>query len=172
MRDKQDRFCQEYLIDLNATRAAIRAGYSPKTARQIGQENLSKPDVQARICELKEARAKRTEITQDRVLLEIAALAFSDIGDIVDWDEKEVRLIPSSQIPPNALKAVKHIRGDQSGVGVTLYDKVRALDMLARHLGLYDGAKEKAAPQQHLKALAVIMEARRQQHEEEKRVKA
>ncbi|MGV6945023.1 terminase small subunit [Sphingobacterium kyonggiense] len=66
--DKQERFCQEYLIDLNATQAAIRAGYSEKTARQIGEQNLSKLDIQARLKELQEARQERTQVTQDYVL--------------------------------------------------------------------------------------------------------
>lgn len=65
---KQDAFCQEYLIDLNATQAALRAGYSEPTARSIGSENLSKPDIQSRIAELMSARSKKTEINAEWVL--------------------------------------------------------------------------------------------------------
>ncbi|WP_213431657.1 terminase small subunit, partial [Paenibacillus dendritiformis] len=71
---KQKAFVQEYLIDLNATQAAIRAGYSAKTARKIGAENLTKPDIQKAIQEAMERREKRTEITQDRVLQELAKI--------------------------------------------------------------------------------------------------
>jgi len=77
--DKQEMFCREYLIDLNATQAAIRAGYSEKTANRTGSENLSKPDVAQRIINLKSARNERVEIKADYVLhrlVEIDQMAF------------------------------------------------------------------------------------------------
>ena len=76
---KQERFCTEYIIDLNATQAAIRAGYSVKTANRIASENLSKPDIQKKIQKLQQDRATRTEITQDRVLKELAGIGFAPI---------------------------------------------------------------------------------------------
>lgn len=76
---KQERFCIEYIIDLNATQAAIRAGYSKKTANRIASENLSKLDIQRKIQELQQERAERTEITQDRVLKELAGIGFAPI---------------------------------------------------------------------------------------------
>ena len=68
---KQERFVEEYLVDLNATQAAIRAGYSEKTARSVGSENLAKPDIAAAITEAKKNRSKRTGIDQDYVLTNI-----------------------------------------------------------------------------------------------------
>lgn len=68
---KQTRFIEEYLVDLNATQAAIRAGYSVKTARKIGSENLTKPDIQAAIQIAQLARSERTQITVDKVLEDI-----------------------------------------------------------------------------------------------------
>jgi phage terminase small subunit len=65
---KQARFVEEYLIDLNATQAAIRAGYSAKTARQVGQENLSKPVISAALSERQKARSERVELTGDMVI--------------------------------------------------------------------------------------------------------
>lgn len=76
---KQERFCREYIIDLNATQAAIRAGYSKKTANRIASENLSKLDIQKKIQELQQERAERTEITQDKVLKELAGIGFAPI---------------------------------------------------------------------------------------------
>ena len=76
---KQKKFCEEYLVDLNATQSAIRAGYSPKTARAIGQENLSKPDIAAYISKLREAQAKRTRVTSDQVIRELAKGAFLEL---------------------------------------------------------------------------------------------
>ena len=77
---KQQRFVDEYLIDLNATQAAIRAGYSAKTADVIGYENLRKPQIMEIIEQAMQKREKRTEITQDRVLEELADIAFNDGG--------------------------------------------------------------------------------------------
>lgn len=74
---KQARFVEEYLIDLNATQAAIRAGYSKKTAGQIGDQNLKKLHISKSIQEAQAKRSERTEITQDRVLQELARIAFS-----------------------------------------------------------------------------------------------
>lgn len=68
---KQSLFVKEYLIDLNGTQAAIRAGYSEKTARQIAEENLSKPDIQAAVQEAMDKRAQKVEITAEYVLTTI-----------------------------------------------------------------------------------------------------
>lgn len=89
---KQERFCTEYIIDLNATQAAIRAGYSVKTANRIASENLSKPDIQRKIQELQQERAERTEITQDKVLKELAGIGFAPItkGKIRAADKTKV----------------------------------------------------------------------------------
>lgn len=83
---KQAAFVREYLVDLNATQAAIRAGYSARTAASIGEENLRKPDIAAAIQAAMDARAQRTEITQDRVLQELAKIGFSDIRNILRWE--------------------------------------------------------------------------------------
>src|SRR5687767_10030922 len=77
--DKQIRFCEEYLIDLNATQAAIRAGYSPKTAHSIGAENLIKPEIQEYLSNRQKELQEATGITQKRVLEEYAKVAFLDI---------------------------------------------------------------------------------------------
>src|SRR5690348_12161649 len=71
---RQRRFVEEYLVDLNATKAAIRAGYSERTARQMAAENLSKPDIQAAIAEAQDARAQRVQISADRVIQELVAM--------------------------------------------------------------------------------------------------
>src|ERR1035437_3654608 len=84
---KQDRFVQEFLVDLNATQAAIRAGYSPKTARVMAAENLTKPDIARAIEAAMVARADRLRITQDRALDELSTLAFSDISHYVVDDK-------------------------------------------------------------------------------------
>lgn len=82
--DKQAAFCEEYLLDLNATQAAIRAGYSVDTARNTASENMAKPDIQARIAELQAERSQRTTIDADWLLNRLAAEADADINDIYD----------------------------------------------------------------------------------------
>lgn len=82
---KQRRFVEEYLIDLNATQAAIRAGYSARTARQIGEENLSKPDIASAIQTSMHERAKRTKVTADRVVEELWAIATADPNELVQF---------------------------------------------------------------------------------------
>lgn len=84
---KQKRFVEEYLIDLNATQAAIRAGYSPDTAKSIGCENLTKPDISAAISKAQAERSRRTGINQDRVIRELAKVAFLNPVDVIDMDE-------------------------------------------------------------------------------------
>jgi len=81
---KQQRFVDEYMVDLNATQAAIRAGYSPDTAAAIGYENLQKPQIHAALQEAREAQQERTGITADRVLREIALMALADSRELVE----------------------------------------------------------------------------------------
>ena len=156
--EKQARFVAEYLVDLNATDAAIRAGYSEKTAYAIGFENLRKPEIQEAIRAEMEARAKRTEITQDRVLLELARIAFSDSTDyvrivstpapttVVDEDGEiqqvmrnvqRVELVDTDRIPPDKRAAIAGIKEGKYGIELKLYDKLRALEQIGRHLGMF-----------------------------------
>lgn len=82
---KQKRFVEEYLIDLNATQAAIRAGYSERTAHSIGHELLRKPEIQAAIAEKMAERSKRVEVTADRVLEEWWAIATADPNELIEY---------------------------------------------------------------------------------------
>ena len=88
---KQARFCEEYLVDLNATQAAIRAGYSVESAGSIGSENLSKPEIRARIETAMAERSKRTGINADRVLRELGRIAFVNPKDVLDLQTAEVK---------------------------------------------------------------------------------
>lgn len=143
---KQKRFVEEYLIDLNATQAAIRAGYSEKTARKIGNENLTKPDIQSVIQEKIQEREKRTEVTSDRVVQELAKIAFADLKDFVTWDENGVMIIDSDQVDGTVLAEISETTNIQTFPNggeseriqkkVKPYDKMKALEMLGKHLGM------------------------------------
>jgi len=129
---------QEYLIDLNATQAAIRAGYSQRTAQRIGSENLSKPLVGEAIAQAKAERAKRTEVTTDRVVEELARIAFASISDVVESGPDGLKLKQSSDLPHDAAAAVAQVRQTQGKNGhslsVGMHDKLRALVLLQEHL--------------------------------------
>lgn len=138
---KQELFVREYLVDLNATQAAIRAGYSPKTAHVIGNENLNKPEIQTAISVAKEQRAKRVDITADRVLQELAKIAFADVSDLVEQDEEtgRTRLRALKQLPGGVISEITERPGKDGPVmTVKLWDKGQALAKLGQHLGLFD----------------------------------
>lgn len=141
--DQQERFCQEYLIDLNATKAADRAKYSKKTANEQGSRLLANVKVQARIQELMDERSKRTEITSDIVLKELLLIAKTDLSEAFD---EQGSLKDIHDIPENIRRAiagvevyVETIQGIEIGrtKKLKLWDKNRALEMLGRHLKLF-----------------------------------
>lgn len=139
---RQQRFVEEYMVDLNATQAAIRAGYSPKTAKDIACENLAKPDIADAIASKQAEQSKRTGITAERVLKELAKIGFADVSDIVNLDEAAIRR-GNCKDDTAAIQSVKVKRiptedGDIVEREFRLYDKTKALEQLGRHLGLYN----------------------------------
>lgn len=137
--EKQKRFVAEYLVDLNATQAAIRAGYSPKTANRIGSQNLSKVDVQAEIEKRRATLRNKLEITQEKVIEELAAVAFANGADFATVNQNGiVRITPTSELPEEKRKAIASIKEGQYGTEVKVHDKVKALELLAKHLGMFD----------------------------------
>lgn len=138
---KQEHFCEEYLIDLNATQAAIRAGYSEKTAYSAGQRLLRNVEIQNRIAELKAERSKRTEITQDRVVKELAAMAFAKATDYAQIAGNTVFIKSTTELTPEQQAGIVGIKQTQAGIEVKL-DKTKALEMLGRHLGMFNDKLE------------------------------
>lgn len=134
---KQRRFCEEYLIDLNATQAAIRAGYSPKTARFIATENLTKPNIQSRIEKMMDERSRRTGITQDMVVHELGKIGFSIITDYLKIENNHVEFFDTDSIPQDKLSAIAEIKETNNGISFKLHDKLKALELLGRHLGMF-----------------------------------
>lgn len=139
---KQERFCQEYVIDLNATQAAIRSGYSKKTATSIGQENLTKLDIAARVKGLQMEIAKEQRVTQGRVVAELAKLAFTDLSDVVEMDGDTPRIREFSELDESKLGAIAEISETRQGRKIKMHDKKGALDSLARHLGMFNDRME------------------------------
>ena len=147
--EKQQRFVEEYLVDLNATEAAKRAGYSEKTAYSIGFENLRKPEIQEEIQAMREEQAKRTGVTADRVIQEYARIAFFDPRRLFQDDGKPKDISTLDDETAAALVGMdvaEEYEGageDREFVGYTkkykVADKLRALEALGKHLGIFDG---------------------------------
>jgi phage terminase small subunit len=140
---KQQRFVDEYLIDLNATQAAIRAGYSAKTANVIACENLSKPNIAAAIEKARQKTANKLEITRERVLMEFARLAFVDPRAFYNADGTLKQVTELDQDTAAALTGMEvdeiRVGNNETSIGVTRKikwsDKRAALDSINRMMG-------------------------------------
>lgn len=134
---KQSRFVEEYLIDLNATQAAIRAGYSAKTAGAVGFENLKKPEIAEAIATKRGELSTRTEVTVDRIVTELARIGFYDPADYAAITHVSGPIdIPS--LPEHVRRAIVGWEWDKNGnFTLKLGDKLSALDKLGKHLGMF-----------------------------------
>lgn len=163
---KQQRFCDEYLIDLNATQAAIRAGYSKKNAGKIGPELLGKTRIAEQIQQRKADRVERTEVTQDFVIRELMAIASVNATDyarivekpatieaegqmiqLYDADGNPVKYrtvepVLTEELTETQKKALAVIKKGRDGFEIKPYDKVRVLELLGKHLGMWDKKSE------------------------------
>lgn len=140
MTNKQKRFVEEYLIDFNATQSAIRAGYSVDTAKDIGCENLAKPNIKKAINKALAERSRRTGITQDRVVQELARIAFVNFNDIVN-ENGEIKTDASADdlacVESYKVENGDSINGSSSKREVKLASKMKALELLGKHLGMF-----------------------------------
>ncbi|MFR1892940.1 terminase small subunit [Hungatella sp.] len=138
MTQKQKRFIEEYLIDLNATQAAIRAGYSPDTAKAIGSENLTKPDIRAQIDRAMAERSKRTGVNAERVVQELAKIAFVNAAEVID---PKTATVKEDALPEDtaAIQSVKVKTFGEDGLEreIKMADKLKALELLGKHLGMF-----------------------------------
>ena len=138
---KQQRFVEEYLIDLNATQAAIRAGYSAHTAQRIGSENLSKPLIQDALAARQVALADANAVTPARVIDELAHVGFASMADYMRWGSDGVRLRDCATLTPAQCRVVAEISETTTEHGGTirlkLHNKLTALEKLGERLGLW-----------------------------------
>lgn len=141
MTPKQKLFVDEYLIDLNATQAAIRAGYSPNNADKIGSELLGKTRVSDAISKAMAERSRRTGINQDRILMELAKIALVNPANVVDFDEATIldSALPEDLAAVASVKVKRFPTKEGEGIEreIKFYDKTKALDLAGRHLGMF-----------------------------------
>ena len=138
--EKQATFVQEYLIDLNATQAAIRAGFSPGSAARYAVELLNKTHVAEAIRKAMQERNQRVEISQDRILEELSRIAFGDLRDAVTWGPSGVSLKDSTVLTDEQAAAIAEVgetvTKDGGSTRIKRHDKVKALELLMRHKGM------------------------------------
>ena len=137
---KQQVFVAEYLTGLNATESARKAGYSEKTAESQGSRLLRNVKVAEAIAKAMQARNERTEISQDRVLEELSRIAFGDLRDAVVWGPGGVALLDSALLTDEQAAAISEVgetvTKEGGSVRIKRHDKVKALELLMRHMGM------------------------------------
>jgi phage terminase small subunit len=136
---KQERFCQEYLKDLNATQAAIRAGYSADTAYSQAHDLLKKPELQAEIDRLKSERSRETKIDANWLLTRLAAEAEADLSDLYDEDGRLKSVKDWPDIWRKGLVAGVKTSVSEDGVAiidVKVSDRVRRLELIGKHVSV------------------------------------
>ena len=148
---KQQRFIDEYLVDLNATRAAIEAGYSKRTAFVQGSRLLRNVEVTALIEQTQRALAERSEISQEMVVQELARIAFNDMTNVAEWGPEGVTVKASSELPEMVRRCIAEVTQTVTAAGgstvrVKLHDKLAALQLLGKHLGMFDNRSQALSP--------------------------
>lgn len=151
MEARHQKFADSYLINFNATKAAIDAGYSEATAGQTGYKLLRREDIQQYLAERRAALSASTGVTLERTIAELARVAFADMRDVLDWGVKPVQVADnleidmayaepknSASLSPDVAAAVAEVNQGKAGFKIKLHSKTNALDMLMKHLGGYE----------------------------------
>ncbi len=149
MTPKQRRFVEEYLVDLNATAAAKRAGYAARSAKNHGYRLLQNPAVAAAVANAQDKRAARTRVSADRVVTELAKVAFGDPRRLLSWGPDGVVLRDSSELTEAEAALVSEVSETRAANGggtrrIKLRCKLSALNALGKHLGLFGNGRQSA----------------------------
>ena len=144
---KQKKFAEEFILDFNATRAAIAAGYSQKTARITAAENLTKPNIAEYIKELQKGIKEKYKITEEKIISELCAIAFAKVSDYVkivpdiDYETMKqkatIKYVETSELSDMQKSAISEIRKTRDGISIKLGDKTKALELLGKHIGMF-----------------------------------
>jgi phage terminase small subunit len=140
MTPRRQKFAAEFMADFNAADAARRAGFGAKSAPRYGKYLLRQAEVAAAIEARVVAEERTIRVTADRVLSELAALAFSDIRRFARIEDGKLALVPSAALAPGESSAIAFVQpaGPRNGARIRLHDKIRALRALMKHVGLGD----------------------------------
>ncbi len=140
--EKQKFFCREYLRDFNATQAAVRAGYSKKTAKQIAAENLSKLDLRRYIRELADDLNVQTDNDIKRIIVELQLIAFGSLKDVADWDSNGIILKDSEHIEESARLVSELSDSPKFGMKIKMHDKLKALELLGKYHKIFSDKED------------------------------
>lgn len=137
--DKQERFCREYIVDLNATRAAIAAGYSEKTARQSASRLLTNVNVQNEIQQLKKAVADKLDVDAEWMLRHLINQVEANTLNAFEYAGPAGIVLEDLKALPREIQiCIKKVKQNKGGIEVQFEDKQRALEMIARHIGFFE----------------------------------
>lgn len=134
--DKQAAFVREYMVDCNAMASARRAGYST-TSHSAASQLMSRPKVRAAINAEMELRSEMYSAEESRVIQELCQIAFADVGEVVVWNNERAVAKYSEQLPKSLRRVVKRVTSKDGKTTVELHDKMRALELLGKHLGMF-----------------------------------
>lgn len=146
MNARQEMFAREYLTDFCATQAAIRAGYSERTAGSQGERLLRNVEVKELIDTLMAERVTKIDVTQERVIQELARIAFGDLRSVVEWDGKTVTLKSSKVLTDDDAATLAEVAENERGVRIKRFDKLKALELIGKHLGMFRERFEVSGP--------------------------
>ena len=135
---REARFAEAYLNTGQAEAAALAAGYSPSRAKTAGEKLLERPAVKQVISRALQTRPRSFEVTEQTVLRELAAIAFSDFTDYVQVEDGTVRITDSRSLDYSHRAAIAAVKEAGKGVEIKLHDKQKALELLVKYLGLFE----------------------------------
>ena len=140
--DKQRRFIEEYLVSFNGTKAAVKAGYNDKNANRQAYNLLQNPLIQEELKKAKADLSERTKINQEKIINELAAIAFFDMTKAVKVVKKgkgyAVEFNPTESLDEEQRSAISMIRKNKFGIEIRAHDKINALKLLGEYLGLFE----------------------------------
>lgn len=141
LNQQKELFCEEYVVDFNATQAAVRAGYSELSAHTIGWELLQKPDIKLRIQTLLDLTTERTRVTRDKIIRELARIAFSNPSEVVDFGFNGVELKESLFLDRDSMASIREVTEKRTSTGLSVsikfHDKIKALELLGKHMNMF-----------------------------------
>lgn len=140
--EKQKTFVREYLVDMNSAAAARRAGYSTRTARSISNELMKKTQIRAAVRKALARRAKRLELHADSVLAKLAEIGSLDKTQAFRIRDGRLHLTDTDLLPPGVRACISEVAETPNGIRIKFDDRLRALELLGRHLGLWKDTLE------------------------------
>ena len=142
-------FVKEYLVDLNASRSARDAGYAAKSASVEGSRLVANAEVQAEITRQRAILMEQSNVTPEKIVAELASLAFADMGDFIGVDERGLPHLDLTGINPAKLKTIASVTNNDAGTTIKLHNKHAALVTLARTLGMVQDGSTNVTIQTH-----------------------